>query len=85
MFIPYDFELQNLIKGVLLVDLLGLILRWKTMDHAAHLAGAVVGLLYVSSGRSVLWNNAKLLEMRKSGRNREAETRLKYRLLTKNI
>jgi rhomboid-like protein len=36
--------------GLMLLDCAGLVFRWSYFDHAAHLAGALVGVAYVKFG-----------------------------------
>jgi hypothetical protein len=43
MFIPYSFEIQDCLPFIIGIEIIGLILRWQTFDHAAHLGGAAVG------------------------------------------
>ncbi|MCL4124109.1 UNVERIFIED_CONTAM: hypothetical protein GTU68_063388 [Idotea baltica] len=58
IFLPnYPFSAELALKGVMLMDLSGLIFRWKLFDHAAHLGGAAFGLLYAKYGQSLFWEN----------------------------
>lgn len=41
----------NALLGVMLFDLVGMIARWKTIDHAAHLGGALFGIWYAHHGQ----------------------------------
>ena len=52
IFIPgWDFSAKNAAYGILLFDLIGLIAgsltAYRFMDHAAHLGGALFGLLVI--------------------------------------
>ena len=54
--------MQEFIPLLIGFDILGLILRWQTLDHAAHLAGmgfynlgAAVGFLWAKDGK-YFWN-----------------------------
>jgi membrane associated rhomboid family serine protease len=44
------FQAQHALMGVVCLDLLGLLLRWRALDHAAHLAGTALGVLLVNGG-----------------------------------
>jgi rhomboid-like protein len=58
-FIPgITFQFQDLLPALLLFDLAGIILRWKAFDHVAHLAGALIGYIWVNEGRE-LWFQAQ--------------------------
>lgn len=56
----------DLIPVMMLFDMAGLVFRWSTFDHAAHLSGAVFGFAYVSYGPS-MWADWQryFLEQRK--------------------
>jgi rhomboid-like protein len=48
--IPYPLALGTVFPIMILLDTAGLLLRWRTFDHAAHLGGAVFGYWYVAGG-----------------------------------
>ncbi|KAI8924936.1 hypothetical protein BC831DRAFT_401775 [Entophlyctis helioformis] len=51
IFIPGVFmPLGYLVPAFVALDVLGLLLRWRMFDHAAHLAGALAGVLYTQYG-----------------------------------
>lgn len=54
LFIPnFTFSADNAIKFIVALDTLGCILRWKYFDHAAHLGGALLGILWAKWGHSM--------------------------------
>lgn len=46
IFLPFQFNIQYGVIGIAALDLLGVILKWKTFDHVAHLAGLAFGFLF---------------------------------------
>ena len=47
MFIPgISFTMEELVPVMIGLDIMGLLLRWSTFDHAAHLTGAAFGFAY---------------------------------------
>ncbi|KAI8898627.1 hypothetical protein BC833DRAFT_614837 [Globomyces pollinis-pini] len=51
VFLPgVHFRADEVLPLMMLVDAVGLVMRWQTFDHAAHLAGAIIGLIYVPYG-----------------------------------
>lgn len=55
LFVPFvRFSAEHAIQGIVLLDTLGVLFRWKVFDHAAHLGGALFGILYAKYGDS-LW------------------------------
>lgn len=45
MFLPFfSFSAGTAIKGIVLLDTLGLLLKWNFFDHAAHLGGTLFGM-----------------------------------------
>lgn len=58
IFLPnFSFSAGVALKGVMLFDLSGLIFRFKVFDHAAHLSGAIFGILYAMYGQTLIWGN----------------------------
>lgn len=56
MFIPQlQFSAAAAIQAIMLFDFVGLVFRWKMFDHAAHLGGAIVGLLWSLYGQKHIW------------------------------
>lgn len=41
------------LTGLMLLDLVGVIARWRALDHAAHLGGALFGVWYATHGRDI--------------------------------
>ncbi|XP_022653935.1 presenilins-associated rhomboid-like protein, mitochondrial [Varroa jacobsoni] len=51
VFLPMlTFSAGTAIKALLAFDTLGLCLRWRFFDHAAHLGGALFGVVYAMGG-----------------------------------
>ncbi|XP_047537832.1 presenilins-associated rhomboid-like protein, mitochondrial [Vanessa atalanta] len=58
IFLPmYTFAAGTAIKVIMSVDLAGVILGWKFFDHAAHLGGALFGMVWCYWGNSHVWGN----------------------------
>ncbi|KAI9004231.1 hypothetical protein BC832DRAFT_531793 [Gaertneriomyces semiglobifer] len=52
IFLPgLSFTMGELLPVLLGIDLVGLLRGWEVFDHAAHLAGAISGWLYITYGR----------------------------------
>ncbi|KAG7163430.1 Presenilins-associated rhomboid-like protein-like [Homarus americanus] len=47
------------LKGVMCLDAVGMALGWRMFDHAAHLGGALFGLIYASYGPKYIWGNTQ--------------------------
>lgn len=57
VFLPFfTFSASMAIKCVMAIDVVGLFAKWKLFDHAAHLGGAMFGVLYLYFGREYVWN-----------------------------
>ncbi|KAH3812432.1 hypothetical protein DPMN_140863 [Dreissena polymorpha] len=48
--IPHSFSAESAVIGIVLFDLLGILLRWKLLDHAGHLGGVAFGVWYAKYG-----------------------------------
>ncbi|KAK6997409.1 hypothetical protein SK128_003433 [Halocaridina rubra] len=56
VFIPgFTFSADMAIKSVMCLDAVGMALGWRMFDHAAHLGGALFGLLYAYFGSRYIW------------------------------
>lgn len=56
IFIPqFNVSAERGLYGLMCLDTLGLIMRWRLFDHAAHLGGMICGLSYAKWGDSVMW------------------------------
>ena len=56
IFLPMlSFTAASAIKGVLLLDTVGLVAGWQMFDHAAHLGGLLFGLWWVYQGNREVW------------------------------
>ena len=55
VFLPvFTFTAASGLKGLVALDTLGLLLRWRVLDHAAHLGGVAVGVGWCYLGH-LLW------------------------------
>jgi len=52
MFLPVEFTSTQLVSLAFLIDLVGLCMRWRFMDHAGHLGGSLTGLCMANSNRN---------------------------------
>lgn len=52
---PHSFSIDTGIKGIIALDVLGLLLGWKLFDHAAHLGGMLFGLWFAKYGHTFLF------------------------------
>ena len=43
-------EAQQALLGVICLDVVGLLLGWRALDHAAHLAGTALGVVLIRGG-----------------------------------
>ncbi|RZF32041.1 hypothetical protein LSTR_LSTR005945 [Laodelphax striatellus] len=58
IFLPnYTVNAETALKALMAVDLAGLIFRWRFFDHAAHLGGALFGVMWYFYGRKYVWGN----------------------------
>ncbi|XP_004928519.1 presenilins-associated rhomboid-like protein, mitochondrial isoform X2 [Bombyx mori] len=58
IFLPmYTFAAGSAIKVIMGIDLAGVVLGWKFFDHAAHLGGAIFGIIWCQWGYSHVWGN----------------------------
>nr|CAG4646326.1 EOG090X07NR [Macrothrix elegans] len=56
-FIPgFTFTADTGLKSLLCIDTLGLLMRWRLFDHAAHLGGALFGIFWQHWGQQEIWN-----------------------------
>lgn len=54
IFLPFfAFSASAALKGVLVFDTAGVLLRWRLLDHAAHLGGTLFGIAYAMYGQEV--------------------------------
>ncbi|CAF1659000.1 unnamed protein product, partial [Didymodactylos carnosus] len=45
IFLPFfTFSAQSALMGMISLDVVGTVLRWKFLDHAAHLGGVLYGV-----------------------------------------
>jgi len=57
VFLPFfTFSAQTALVGIIGIDLVGLLLGWRYLDHAAHLGGRIFGIWYAMYGEKLLWH-----------------------------
>nr|CAG4642576.1 EOG090X07NR [Evadne anonyx] len=62
IFLPdFPFTAENGLKGLLALDTIGILLRWKMFDHAAHLGGAVFGMFWHQWGQQIFWSRRHII------------------------
>lgn len=59
MIVPHSFTAQHGIMGIMAVDIVGLLMGWRVIDHAGHLGGIIFGLLYAKYGQKPIWGTAR--------------------------
>ncbi|XP_076181443.1 rhomboid family intramembrane serine protease rho-7 [Ptiloglossa arizonensis] len=56
IFLPmYKFSSSTVIQAIIGLDILGCLLRWPYLDHAAHLGGILFGIFWHSWGNANIW------------------------------
>ncbi|KAK2174132.1 hypothetical protein NP493_826g01006 [Ridgeia piscesae] len=55
--IPHSFSASSAMYGMITFDALGVLLRWRFFDHAAHLGGIFFGIWYLAYGHQLIWKN----------------------------
>ncbi|XP_036139361.1 presenilins-associated rhomboid-like protein, mitochondrial [Monomorium pharaonis] len=62
IFLPmFTFTAGMALKGLIALDTVGCILRWKYFDHAAHLGGALFGIFWQAWGSAYIWQKREPL------------------------
>ncbi|XP_077371216.1 presenilin-associated rhomboid-like protein A, mitochondrial isoform X3 [Festucalex cinctus] len=57
IFLPMvTFTMGTVLKVVVATDAAGLLLGWRTFDHASHLGGALFGVWYGAYGHQLIWS-----------------------------
>jgi len=49
------------LKAIMVFDCVGLIAKWRTIDHAAHLGGCLYGIWYATYGQKMFQDNRRLI------------------------
>ncbi|TPX39785.1 hypothetical protein SeMB42_g06252 [Synchytrium endobioticum] len=62
MFLPWRFELGDVLPALVMLDVIGLVSGWRFFDHAAHLSGVVFGYWYTLYG--IEWYRTLLDDLR---------------------
>ena len=58
IFLPgVPITLQTLFPCLIALDVTGILLKWRMLDHWGHLGGAVFGYLYARYGEKYIWAN----------------------------
>jgi len=56
IFLPMiTFSAATALKGLMVLDTAGLVMKWRLFDHAAHLSGVLAGLGWAYYGNAYLW------------------------------
>ncbi|XP_042907828.1 presenilin-associated rhomboid-like protein, mitochondrial [Parasteatoda tepidariorum] len=62
IFLPFfTFSAGHAIKAIMALDVVGLVAKWKLFDHAAHLGGALFGILYLTYGNEYIWGRREYI------------------------
>lgn len=62
VFLPMiTFSAATAVKGMMVVDTTGMVLRWRYLDHAAHLGGMMSGVAWAHYGTSQVWDRREKL------------------------
>jgi len=62
VFLPmFSFSADSAIKGMMLIDTIGMFSAWRYFDHAAHLSGLLFGIFWCHLGSSLLWESRRPL------------------------
>ncbi|KAI7863306.1 hypothetical protein BDF14DRAFT_1745541 [Spinellus fusiger] len=67
IFLPFlPVTLGHAMPALMALDVAGIIFKWRTLDHYAHLAGASFGLSYMAYGHHYVWQPLvqTMMEMR---------------------
>ena len=63
LFLPnFSFALSDLLAAAMLLDVAGILFRWRVFDHYAHLGGALFGCAYAAYGQSIWRRRRQLLK-----------------------
>ncbi|CAF1633161.1 unnamed protein product, partial [Adineta ricciae] len=58
IFLPFfTFSAKSALIAMVSFDLLGTIMRWRYLDHSAHLGGVLFGIFYVKYGYKTIWES----------------------------
>lgn len=49
----------NAIKALMVIDIIGVIARWRYIDHAAHLGGSLFGVWYATYGEKIYYQHRR--------------------------
>ena len=62
LFLPFfTFSAKTALCGIIALDITGILLRWKMLDHAAHLGGTMFGSWYIFYGHTYMWRKREVL------------------------
>ncbi|KAI9033120.1 hypothetical protein DFJ74DRAFT_601197 [Hyaloraphidium curvatum] len=68
LFFPVSLRLGTVLPILLSLDFAGVVLKWQTFDHAAHLGGAAFGYMFMKwGGREAYLDLRKRIRARLSG------------------
>jgi len=62
LFLPmFNFSAASALQGMMCMDAAGMLLGWRTFDHAAHLSGILFGIFWVHLGSRLFWDSREPL------------------------
>jgi hypothetical protein len=63
IFVPgFHFKMSELVPLLMMGDFLGMVLKWRSgLDHAAHFAGACLGICWANVGIDCWYNFQRYL------------------------
>ncbi|XP_061694591.1 presenilin-associated rhomboid-like protein A, mitochondrial isoform X2 [Syngnathoides biaculeatus] len=57
LFLPtFTFTAATALKTLVAVDMAGLLMGWRMIDHASHIGGALFGIWYMAFGHKLIWD-----------------------------
>ena len=60
----FTFTASAALKGMAVLDSVGVAMGWRFFDHAAHLSGLLSGVMWAHHGNRVLWGETREAVMR---------------------
>jgi len=62
IFLPMiQFDAIYALYGIISLDLMGLLFKWQTFDHAAHLGGTLFGMFWYKCVSTYVWDNRRYI------------------------
>lgn len=60
-FLMFMFIVGNVLKVIIVMDIVGMILGWKFFDYVVYFGGVFFGIWYVIYGYELIWKNREFL------------------------